>query len=579
MRKTDTLIAGLLSVALAALLVPFARIGVDPHHDGIMLKPALDVLSGQVLFRDTFMQYGALTCLLQVAALWIHPTLLAIKLLTVAAYATTFFFLYATWRMLLPRLLTVAACALYVLFIPFYELRWTMIPWSSEFALMFQVVALYALGRIITGQKPLVWAFVFGLTTASVFWCRQSVGVVTCGAVPVIWFVLKRSGWVWPAGTTGRAMLTPMALGFVGVNALLLGAISVSGALPNWWFQNFVWPKRWALEGTDNWALGAPFYLHPGRGVALLVIFLLLAAPGLMNRVGPIFSFRHRTAYYTALACLLLLAHKQVLSLLIWPQGAWSTAIPLGLALQAAIVIGWATLGKSVRVEMKDHLVMAFSGIALASVLQYYPVPCTRHIFWSLAPGFGLFVYLLWRATCWRPVILVLVLGLAFGPLLKFRISEARAKLSQPLTTVTAPAVLAGMRVNPEEARVYESIAAALRPLLERAPMTPSALFGADAIYLCFTPNRTNPSPYFVLWKGLLDDQPFSDRWNRIIEMRPILFIQNPRKEQVNQFYAEENYAPVLHIASAESSLSMVAPAELVNSLAKPNGPSSAQRP
>jgi len=133
--------------------------------------------------------------------------------------------------------------------------------------------------------------------------------------------------------------------------------------------------------------------------------------------------------------------------------------------------------------------------------------------------------------------------------------------------------------VNPEEARVYESIAAALRPLLERAPMTPSALFGADAIYLCFTPNRTNPSPYFVLWKGLLDDQPFSDRWNRIIEMRPILFIQNPRKEQVNQFYAEENYAPVLHIASAESSLSMVAPAELVNSLAKPNGPSSAQRP
>ena len=91
MSKTDTMIACLLSVVMAALLVPFARIGVDLHHDGIMLKPALDVLSGQVLFRDTFMQYGALTCYLQVLALWIYPSLLSIKLMMVAVYAITFF--------------------------------------------------------------------------------------------------------------------------------------------------------------------------------------------------------------------------------------------------------------------------------------------------------------------------------------------------------------------------------------------------------------------------------------------------------------------------------------------------------
>src|SRR3954468_13220014 len=99
MKKVDYFIAGGLALLLWCWLIPFARIGVDPHHDGIMLKPALDVLAGQTLFRDTFMQYGALTCYLQVVALWIQPTLLCLKLMTAAAYVATLLVLYATWRL------------------------------------------------------------------------------------------------------------------------------------------------------------------------------------------------------------------------------------------------------------------------------------------------------------------------------------------------------------------------------------------------------------------------------------------------------------------------------------------------
>src|SRR3954466_2359231 len=117
----DRLIALLLAVAVVAYLVPFARTGVDPHHDGIMLKPALDVLSGQTLFRDTFMQYGALSCYLQVAALLVLPTLLSLKVLTVAVYAATLFLLYASWREILPRALTLLSCGLFMLFLPGYE--------------------------------------------------------------------------------------------------------------------------------------------------------------------------------------------------------------------------------------------------------------------------------------------------------------------------------------------------------------------------------------------------------------------------------------------------------------------------
>jgi hypothetical protein len=36
---------------------PFAPLEIDAH-DGVMLKPAMDVLSGHVLFRDTVSPYG-----------------------------------------------------------------------------------------------------------------------------------------------------------------------------------------------------------------------------------------------------------------------------------------------------------------------------------------------------------------------------------------------------------------------------------------------------------------------------------------------------------------------------------------
>jgi hypothetical protein len=55
-----------------------------------MLKPALDVLAGQVVFRDTFSQYGAGLHYLQAATLWAFgPTLRVMRLSALAIYAVT----------------------------------------------------------------------------------------------------------------------------------------------------------------------------------------------------------------------------------------------------------------------------------------------------------------------------------------------------------------------------------------------------------------------------------------------------------------------------------------------------------
>jgi hypothetical protein len=117
-RWIDPVIAAVLAVLAGGIFARFADLTVDPHHDGIMLKPALDVLSGQVLFKDSFTQYGPLTTYLQALALGLSPTLLSLRLLTVAAYAGSLFFLYLAWREFLPRFLCVVAAFWYVLYAP-----------------------------------------------------------------------------------------------------------------------------------------------------------------------------------------------------------------------------------------------------------------------------------------------------------------------------------------------------------------------------------------------------------------------------------------------------------------------------
>src|SRR5260221_5007561 len=182
MSRFDRLIAGLFAIVLLALLLPMACIGVDAHHDGVMFKPALDVYSGQVLFRDSFSQYGLLSSYLQAAALGIEPTLRCIRLLNVAGYVVTLVFLYAAWRVILPRSLLVVACILFILFIPVYERNymsgdfWMLLPWSSVFSMMFQSVGLYALFRVIQSQQPERWSIVLGMACACAFWCRLPVG-------------------------------------------------------------------------------------------------------------------------------------------------------------------------------------------------------------------------------------------------------------------------------------------------------------------------------------------------------------------------------------------------------------------
>lgn len=568
MNKRDAIVAGLLAAILMALLGPFASLGVDAQHDGIMLKPALDVLSGQVLFRDTFMQYGALTCYLQVLAVWIHPSLLALRFMMVAAYGLTLFFLYASWRFILPRPLAILSCGLFILFIPGYEKNWldqywTLLPWSSVFAMLFQSIGLYALFQIIRDEQAQRWAVVLGLTCACVFWCRQPVGVTMFGALAGIWILLHRARWT-PARHSKWSVLGGFCAGFVAVNAILLASVVLTGALPEWWYQNFVWPRKWVVESANGNAGGVfRFFVHPAAGAALLLLFAAAAGSKLIKRFRPNTSRVSLGVYLLCLGGILIWQREKVLQILALREGGWSALLPMIILLQAAVSVILIVVARDRPKNLQFHLIMALGVLSVSSLLQYYPFADPWHVVWSLAPAFGLFTFVFWHWVGWSVPVVTIGLVAAFLPALLWKFASARRALDRPLVTLVDPPMLRGMRVAPEEARTIGQITTCLAPVLRHQPDIPSVLMGNEALFLCFTNNRTNPSPYYVTWIGLADNEANQKRWDYIQKVRPLMFLHKAKWDAVNDFYRRSRYVPLLYIP--EEALEIAVPQELAD--------------
>jgi hypothetical protein len=559
MNKRETMLAGSLALALMAALMPFARMGVDFHHDGIMLKPALDVLSGQVLFRDTFMQYGALTCYIHALALWFSPTLWCLKLITVGAYGVTLYFLYASWRFILPISLSVVSCALYFLFIPCYEINlfheyWTFLVWSSALALMFQSISLYALLRIIRGTGRIGWTIILGMSAAAIYWCRQPVGLIMFFCLGGVAVGLSLVGWQ-SGQLSKKAILVNFLVGVLIVSAPILLSISLRHAVGEWIYQNYLWPKKWAQMNSlrsirdMNQALGGPFILRLYVGLKLGALLIALLIPSLWQVFGSAWSKRALLFYFVGLGSLLIWQHALVLNTLNFRDGGWVLLLAVLVIGQALASIARAITRKLPAVGMEFCTVSALGAIAAGSLAQFYPLADPWHVAWSLAPSFGLCVYLLWRLVGRSSSVVLAVLSLSFLSSYATKIYSAKQFLAQPSVSLTSPGILRGMRVPPAQADTLIRMSAIVSRIENYRPNIPSLMTGNDAIFLCFTKNLTNPSAYFVTWPNLAPDAKTEERARAsyIEKFRPMMIFSKVDWAATNDFYRRSAYIPIVY--------------------------------
>lgn len=566
----DRVIAGGLAAGLTAWLLPLANYGVDPHHDGIMLKPALDVLSGQAVFRDTFTHYGALTTYLQAMALWFQPTLLAVRVLTLATQVVTLLFLYLAWRVVLPRSLATVAGVMFMLFIPAYERDWLgdywmLMPWSSAYALMFQSVGLLALLRMIRGDEPARWAALLGVTCGCALWCRTPVGLLMTAAVAVICVALARTGWK-PAGRPWGAVMRALAGGLAVVLGLMFADLLISGAVAEWWYQLFVWPRQFMAHTVlVTWDQFVTTFVHPGAVPWLLALPLLRVALRRLQQVRPGLPAWVAPACYLALAGLLLWQRERFFPALALRQGGWTTLLPGLIIGQAIACLLPLWVGRERPKPADYYLVAAWTGLAVAALAQYYPLPDPWHILWSVAPAFGLFALLMWRWLGWPAPAVAGLLGIAFVPAAYAKAVSFQEAARQPWVKLEAPAVLRGMKVLPKTASIQTQVAATLAPVLQQRPDLPAVMIGNDALYLCFVNNRANPLPYFVNWPGLTDAAGQQQRWRYIHATRPLVFFQAAQWTAVGEFYQRERYVPLRYVE--EVALEIAVPQEIADAM------------
>ncbi len=412
-------------IFIACFAVPafFSVYDVDPHHDGAMFKPAWDLLNGNMLFKDTYSQYGAFTVLLQALAMALFGKyLIVLKLLTAVFYGMIGVLLYKLNEKILPGWINLLGIMFFICLAPYYI--WTFHVWSSVYALFFQLLAVYHFASYLeTGSRRNI--FQSGIAAAFTFWFRQPVGIFLFAALSFFAFVelvLSREK------KKNALDYSYFFIGFAAFILIVLVWLSATHALKDWWKQSIVMA----------YSFGSGF----GTGIKR-ILWSLFPEIGLLWSILPI----------SAIAAYLWYIRKRFILRLKKPE--------------------FAVMG-----------VLAAAG--LASWLQYYPVTCYRHVYWGGIPLIGCFlgfIYMLLQGR--KPKILVvsvLAVSLVFLPEICFRINKAESKLSAVYYQADSGTILKGMKLSEENRDIFADIKSAYGQFkakggIEFVNMNPDALF------------------------------------------------------------------------------------------------------
>jgi hypothetical protein len=529
--RWDLAMPMLASIITVLGFAPFARIEIDGCHDGVMLKPAMDVRSGQVLFRDSMTIYGPLNTYLHAGFLsLLGPKLLSLKVGTVVMYGLAAGFLAAAWGRLLPPPLTALSLILWWSLAHFYDGS-TMYPWSSVNALPFQAAALYFLLKSTpaAGVRPLSCPLLCGASAGLCYWCRFTVGLPLIAALGASYVILAYASGERP--WTSRRLYAFVA-GNVAVHLAFLAVIVFTGSTTDWIYQNYTWHSRHFVRSTPS-ALGNllrcmlippafRFSFWSGAVRALLPLIIVLMSIAVLafgftatlqagaaeagTGRGEVPSRWRSVAPAVTLMVLGLIALVVVLcqpplesQYRSAPRESWYFTIPYSiLAATAAITTRCLFLrARGVEPCVPAPIVSGYfaSLVALASWPQCFPQGDNVHGWWALAPGIGVFVFwMLWLAGN-RALAVTLALSVLVLPLVLQRATQAVRTLLVPRVTVRDPTVLAGMRLLPKDAAALSPFLAALDDYIAKHPKSALLIDGADAIiYATFVPDLHNPS-------------------------------------------------------------------------------------
>jgi hypothetical protein len=540
------------SVITFAVLYPFACLSVDFHHDGVMLKPAMDMLSGQALHRETFTQYGPLTTWLHAAVLRLHPSLLSLRIFTVVSYAVSAFFFFLSWEQITNRIIAATGVLLFLVMAPYFDQRWILLPWSSAVALMFQSATIYALYKTIDDRHSRVWPVALGASAALTFWARSllvGIGLIAALAIVSVMFALRHLNRSKLLRLQWRLALSAFAM----LNIIFLAVLIFTGAFSGWLEQNWLWPFRGYVVGLATSVSGQSMFTLILRelpfklGIKIAVCFIAVCLPFLVYRLRRKFNgpLSIGAWLWSAASCIVGLLYAVFnFKIFLFPEGWGGGAGGLVPFFCIVLLTGslsslWIFLSKPDGTCLKTKKIIALSVISLASLTQFYPTYSLPQMWWSLAPACGLITSFVWIAFRHETKLAFLALGLLLLPSIVQKVRLAKANLSVRRVTLEHPTAISGIKVSPEMAQVIDLINRDLAPHVTGTEAKAIVLLDDMPLLCTFSHNLTNPTPYFVNWPGLMSVETLQKRDNWIKENRPVVVMASSFKAiDLNKAYA-----------------------------------------
>lgn len=404
---------GLVFLVTVTVVGFFSVMEVDPHHDGIMLKPAVDVSNGRMLFRDSFSQYGALTILIQALAIEIFgEKLIAIRLLTAFFYGLIAVLQWLIYSRLLPIWANAISWAIWLslgYFFLDYEAL-TLFPSPTVFAVTSVLLSVYLLILYLEYHKqPYMW--LCGMAVACTFWFKINYGIIHFGSMALLLTLLEASGTDKNHFRNVRGFIA----GYLVVHVIFLLWLLTCQSLKDFWIQSVEFGYLFAA--INQFSTGGPFLKE-------------------------------------LIACLFQVDSKHC-----GTSGLW-TFLPI----VSVMVCGrsYYSLARKRTIGLPDKIVLATSLVSAGLWFAYFPICSVYHMYLSSALSFGVVVYAIWGGTRsfplhWRYVVSILCVILIFEPDILRRLSGCVRQVTEFSTyrKIETPSFLRGMYVPPREAGIY----------------------------------------------------------------------------------------------------------------------------
>lgn len=487
----------------------WAQYGVDPHHDGIMLKAASDVAHGQTLYAETYSHYGILTVFFQAAAIYVFGThLLTLRYLTVIFYALSVVLLYRISRRFLSSKYRWFPITALFLQAPMYY--WTFWPWSSVFSLFFSLAACQTALFCIDNPERKSPFFFAGALSILPFWFRQPCLVFEL-AIPAMLFI-----WLIGRRYSFRLILKQFSL-------FILGSVIISVPILLWIIFNNVTEQfvEQVILGPIQFANTKTDYDLSTNAASSRIVTIIL-----------FFLFGGVGGFY------FVIIWNCIIGFIV---SVYKFFVNRNDCLQTSAVI----------------MLFLFAGL---SVHQFYPCPCAWHFFFGGIIGYLALAYTIERlfelpvkGKFYKAVAAVTAVGLIILPFAATFKMYYNLSQNHPMSDFYFPinrilnaqaiqqdSVIKGMKVHkkliPEWNRFFE-----MRNAIPKQNLNdPVVNFTSEGLYPLFFNNQTNFEGNFAHFNNR-DDRLQYDKWKE-----PDYQAQIKEKDYIVVFYFDADFIQIL---------------------------------